>query len=98
MNPAPGVHNFTAANYHDLTDMPFYVGRFAIDSTSIANRWICLAWYPATNLTPARRDRTFGWLKKFVHAEIAELGAAPYRHYTLFQRSAALVNGERLEQ
>ncbi|HXL86578.1 MAG TPA: hypothetical protein VN927_05180, partial [Gemmatimonadaceae bacterium] len=33
MNPAPGVNNFMAGNYHDLTDMPFYVGRFAIDST-----------------------------------------------------------------
>ena len=29
MTPAGGT-SFTATNYHDLVDMPFYVGRFAI--------------------------------------------------------------------
>ena len=38
MDPAPGTNNFTAGNYHDLTDMPFYVGRFAIDSTQVAGK------------------------------------------------------------
>jgi predicted metalloprotease with PDZ domain len=97
MDPAPGVNNFTAGNYHDLTDMPFYIGRFALDSTRIANRWVRLAWYPAASLTPARRDRTFGWLQKFVPAEVAVFGEAPFRNYTLFQRSDTLVNSGGLE-
>jgi predicted metalloprotease with PDZ domain len=97
MDPAPGVNNFTAGNYHDLTDMPFYVGRFAIDSTWIASRWVRLAWYPAASLTPARRDRTVGWLQKFVPAEVAVFGEAPFRNYTIFQRSDTLVNGGGLE-
>jgi predicted metalloprotease with PDZ domain len=97
MDPAPGTNAFTAGNYHDLTDMPFYVGRFAIDSTQIAGKWIRLAWYPAASLTPARRDRTFAWLQKFVPAEIAVFGEAPFRNYTLFQRSDTVVNGGGLE-
>jgi predicted metalloprotease with PDZ domain len=97
MDPAPGINNFTAANYHDLTDTPFYVGRFAIDSTQIAGKWIRLAWYPAASLTTARRDRTFGWLQKFVPAQIAVFGEAPFRNYTIFQRSDTLVNGGGLE-
>jgi predicted metalloprotease with PDZ domain len=97
MDPAPATNNFTAANYHDLTDMPFYVGRFAIDSTQIAGKWIRLAWYPAASLTTARRDRTFGWLQKFVPAQIAVFGEAPFRNYTIFQRSDTLVNGGGLE-
>src|SRR3954466_3642759 len=97
MDPAPGTNTFTATNYHDLTDMPFYVGRFAIDSTQVAGKWIRLAWYPAGSLTPARRDRTFGWLQKFVPAEIAVFGEAPFRNYTLFQRSDTVVNGGGLE-
>lgn len=97
MDPAPGVNSFTAGNYHDLTDMPFYVGRFAIDSTRIANRWVRLAWYPAASLTPARRDRTFAWLQKFVPAQFAVFGEAPFRNYTIFQRSDTLVNGGGLE-
>jgi predicted metalloprotease with PDZ domain len=97
MDPLPGINTFTATNYHDLVDMPFYVGRFAFDSTRIANRWIRLAWYPASSLTLARRDRTFAWLQKFVPAEIAVFGEAPFRNYTLFQRSDTIVNGGGLE-
>jgi predicted metalloprotease with PDZ domain len=97
MDPAPGANSFSATNYHDLVDMPFYVGRFAIDSTLVANRWIRLAWYPAASLTAARRDRTFGWLQKFFPAEVAVFGEAPFRNYTLFQRSDTLVNGGGLE-
>jgi len=97
MSPAGGVNNFTATNYHDLTDMPFYVGRFALDSTRVADRWIRLAWYPASSLTPARRDRTFAWIQKFVPAEVAVFGEAPFRNYTIFQRSDTVVNGGGLE-
>ena len=96
MDPA-GVNTFTASNFHDLTDMPFYVGRFAIDSTQIAGKWVRLAFYPASTLTPARRDRTFGWLQKFVPWHIAVFGEAPFRNYTIFQRSDTLVNGGGLE-
>ena len=92
MDAAPGTNNFTAGNYHDLTDMPFYVGRFAIDSTQIAGKWVRLAFYPAASLTTARRDRTFAWLQKFVPAHIAVFGEAPFRNYTIFQRSDTAVN------
>jgi predicted metalloprotease with PDZ domain len=97
MNPGTGVNNFTAENYHDLTDMPFYVGRFAIDSTQIVGKWIRLAFYPAASLTTARRDRTFAWLQKFVPAHTAVFGEAPFRNYTVFLRSDSVVNGGGLE-
>src|SRR5450759_669744 len=97
MDPAAGVNNFTAGDYHDLTDMPFYVGRFAIDSTRIAGKWIRLAFYPAASLTAGRRDLAFAWLQKCVPAQIAVFGEAPYRNYTLFQRSDTVVNGGGLE-
>ena len=97
MDPAPGINNFVAGNYHDLTDMPFYVGRFAIDSTQIAGKWVRLAFYPAATLTVERRDRTFAWLRKIVPAQIAVFGEAPFRNYTIFQRSDTVVNGGGLE-
>lgn len=90
-------NTFTAGNYHDLTDMPFYVGRFAIDSTQIAGKWIRLAFYPARSLTAARRDRTFDWLRRIVPAQVAVFGEAPFRNYTVFQRSDTVVNGGGLE-
>jgi predicted metalloprotease with PDZ domain len=97
MDPAAGNNTFAATNYHDLTDMPFYVGRFAFDSTQVAGKWIRLAFYPAASLTAARRDRTFGWIQKIFPAHIAVFGEAPFRNYTIFQRSDTLVNGGGLE-
>src|SRR4051812_12013041 len=97
MTPAGGTNTFSASNYHDLTDMPFYVGRFGFDSALVANRWIRLAWYPTSSLTPARRDRTFDWLHKFVPQDVAVFGEAPFRNYTIFQRSDTVVNGGGLE-
>jgi predicted metalloprotease with PDZ domain len=97
MDPAPGTNSFQASNYHDLTDHPFYVGRFAFDSTQVAGKWVRLAFYPAASLTPARRDRTFSWLQKIFTAHIAVFGEAPFRNYTVFQRSDTVVNGGGLE-
>src|SRR4029078_2648047 len=97
MDPVAEPNAFTAGNYHDLTDMPFYVGRFAIDSTMIAGKWIRLAFYPEATLTTARRDRTFAALRKFVPEHIKIFGEAPFRNYTIFQRSDTVVNGGGLE-
>ncbi len=97
MPPADGPNRFGAADYHDLVDMPFFVGRFDLDSTFVADRWIRLAWYPAGSLTPARRDRMFGWLGRFVPAEVAVFRDTPFRNYTIFQVSDSVVNGGGLE-
>src|SRR3954462_6719322 len=97
MDPAGATNTFKASNYHDLTDMPFYVGRFGFDSTQVGGKWIRLAFYSAASLTPARRDRTFGWIQKIFPAHIAVFGEAPFRNYTIFQRSDTLVNGGGLE-
>jgi predicted metalloprotease with PDZ domain len=97
MTPTANANEFRETNYHDLVDMPFYVGRYALDSTRVADRWIRLAWYPASSMTDARRDRTFDWLRKFVPVEVAVFGEAPFRNYTIFQRSDTVVNGGGLE-
>jgi predicted metalloprotease with PDZ domain len=97
MTPAASANEFRETNYHDLVDMPFYVGRFALDSTRVADRWIRLAWYPASSMTDARRDRTFAQLQKFVPVEVGIFGEAPFRNYTIFQRSDTVVNGGGLE-
>jgi predicted metalloprotease with PDZ domain len=88
---------FTASNYHDLVDMPFYVGRFDLDSVRSADRWIRFALYPAGAMTPARRDRTLGWLAKIVPAHAAVFRDVPFANYTVFVRSDTIVDGGGLE-
>jgi predicted metalloprotease with PDZ domain len=80
MDPGGAPNAFSATNYHDLVDMPFYVGRFDLDSAQAAGRWIRFALYPAGAMTAARRDRTLGWLRKLVPAQAAIFGDVPFRN------------------
>ncbi|HEV8215816.1 MAG TPA: hypothetical protein VGP95_08280, partial [Gemmatimonadaceae bacterium] len=45
--PTAQRRTYTASNYHDLVDMPFFVGRYDVDSARISNKWIRYATYPA---------------------------------------------------
>ena len=46
--PSASARTFAAANYHDLVDMPFFVGRFDLDSArDRPDKWVRLATYPA---------------------------------------------------
>ena len=97
MTPSSQPNTFSATRYHDLVDMPFFVGRFAIDSTDVQNHWIRLATYPATVMTPARRDRFLGWVDRFVPAEMAVFRDVEFRNYTIFFVSDTVVNAGGLE-
>jgi predicted metalloprotease with PDZ domain len=97
MTPSATANTYSAKRYHDLVDMPFFVGRFAIDSTRAADHWIRLAMYPAKTMTPARRDRILGWVQKFVPAEAAVFRDIEFNNYTIFLVSDTVVNGGGLE-
>lgn len=43
MTPGTEPNTFTAPNYHDLVDMPFFVGRFDLDSIAVGPRWLRFA-------------------------------------------------------
>ena len=45
MTYAGQPRTYTAPNYHDLVDMPFFVGRFDLDSARIGEAWVRLATY-----------------------------------------------------
>src|SRR5204862_10625 len=48
MTPA-APRRYSASNYHDLVDMPFFVGQFDVDSAQISGTWVRFASYPATS-------------------------------------------------
>jgi predicted metalloprotease with PDZ domain len=78
-------NTFSAANYHDLVDMPFFVGRFDIDSARIANRWVRLATYPMGSVSGAVRQTAWDQLKRVIPPEVAVFADAPWDSYTVMQ-------------
>jgi predicted metalloprotease with PDZ domain len=81
------VNTYSATNYHDLVDMPFFVGQFDIDSTTIVGKTFRFASYPTGTITPAVRTGIFQQLAKIIPFQAMVFGEVPWDSYTLFQVS-----------
>jgi predicted metalloprotease with PDZ domain len=82
---ATGRNTFTASNYHDLVDMPFFVGSFDMDSVRASDRWIRFASYPRGAVPAAARTTALSQLAKVVPPQVAVFGEAPWTSYTVMQ-------------
>ncbi len=98
MTPAGAAHTYRAGNFHDLVDMPFFVGAFDLDSTEVAGRWVRLATYPAGKLAGAERATFWDQIHRMFPPMIEVFGEQPYDTYTnllVFDDSSA--GGSALE-
>jgi predicted metalloprotease with PDZ domain len=102
------ARTFTAANYHDLVDMPFFVGRFDFDSVQVngpagapagtpATHWVRAASYPAGLVTGARMTRLLDWLHRLAESHAAVFHDMQWATYTVLQIIDAHPNGGGLE-
>jgi predicted metalloprotease with PDZ domain len=82
MTPAGAPYSYREESYHDLVDMPFFVGRFDVDSMTIAGKVTRLASYPAGALAGELRAAFWEDLQGSLPAMIAVTGEAPYDTYT----------------
>ncbi len=80
-----GPNTFTASNYHDLVDMPFFVGRFDIDSAQAGGKVMRFASYPAGSVQNSGRRMVLDQLAKMVPPEAAVFGEIPWDSYTVLQ-------------
>ena len=77
--------SFAVSNYHDLVDMPFFVGRFDVDSAEVAGKWMRFASYPAGAVQGPARHLVWDQLRKAVPPEVAVFGEVPWDSYTVMQ-------------
>jgi len=85
MTPAATARTYSATNYHDLVDMPFFVGRFDLDSMRIANKWVRLATYPAGAVAGQVRATAWDQLERVIPVQIKVFGEAPWANYTVME-------------
>ncbi len=82
MRSAQAPRSYAASNYHDLVDMPFFVGRQDYDSMRVSGRWTRLATYPAGVLTGSARQRFWDQIAKMIPAQVAVFQEMPWDTYT----------------
>ena len=80
-----GARRFTAPNYHDLVDMPFFVGQFDLDSAQISGSWVRFATYPAGSVAGGARIAVWEALKRMIPAEVNVFGEVPWKTYSILQ-------------
>ncbi|HEY3011139.1 MAG TPA: PDZ domain-containing protein [Gemmatimonadales bacterium] len=83
MKPAGPPGSFGETNYHDLVDMPFFVGRIAYDSMQVAGRWTRLATYPAGALMQSARKELWGQISRMIPAESRVFQETPWSSYNI---------------
>jgi len=87
------TRTFTATNYHDLVDNPFFVGRFDIDSATIAGRTVRYATYPVGSVTKEVRASAWEVFKRAIPVEASVFGEAPWETYTVMQIADSAYQG-----
>lgn len=81
--PATGPRSYASPNYHDLVDMPFFVGAFDVDSQQIHEKWVRVASYPSGALAQRARDTFWEEVHRMIPPMVAVMGDAPYDTYTI---------------
>ena len=82
---AGAARTYRASNYHDLVDMPVFVGRFDLDSATISGKTVRYATYPIGTVTGAARMQAWDQLKRIIPVEVLVFGEAPWDSYSLLQ-------------
>ena len=88
-----GTHSYRASNYHDLVDMPFFVGRFDLDSAQVSGKWVRYATYPQGSVSGAARLTAWDQIKKIIPPEVAVFGEVPWENYTVMQVADSTYQG-----
>ena len=84
---------YSASSYHDLVDMPLFVGRFDLDSAQVSEKWIRYVTYPQASVSGAARMTAWDQLKKIIPVEVAVFGEAPWENYTVMQIADSAYQG-----
>ena len=85
MPSAGAARTYRATNYHELVDMPVFVGRFDLDSASISGTTVRYATYPVGSVAGTARAQAWDQLKRIIPAQVMVFGETPWDSYTLLQ-------------
>jgi predicted metalloprotease with PDZ domain len=82
MRSAGTPRTYRAECYHEVVDMPLFIGRFDLDSAEIDGRWYRLATYPEGALHGEARSTMWDHIRRMVPPQVAVFGETPWDSYT----------------
>lgn len=82
MTAGGAPNTWTASNYHDLVDMPFFIGPLEVDSARIGQAMFRTATYPRGIMSGRDRERFWDQVRKMVPPMVNVFGEMPVSSYT----------------
>jgi predicted metalloprotease with PDZ domain len=79
------ARTYRSASYHDLVDMPVFVGRFDLDSATVSGRTVRYATYPSGSVSGSARAQAWDQLKRIIPVQGNVFGEVPWDSYSLLQ-------------
>jgi len=73
---------YREANFHDLVDMPIFIGNIDLDSMQFAGKWNRLATYPAGKMAGQARTTIWEHIGKMMAVQAGVFGETPFQTYT----------------
>jgi predicted metalloprotease with PDZ domain len=83
MTRGSGARTFRASSYHELVDMPFFVGRFDIDSGVVSGKTVRFATYPSGSFAGQARAAAWEQIRRSIPPEVLVFGEVPWDSYTV---------------
>ncbi len=77
-----GPRQYSATDYHELVDMPMFVGRIDVDSQRVGGKWYRLASHPAGAMTGEPRATLWRQIQQMVPPMATVFGETPWDTYT----------------
>jgi len=82
LTPGRVARTYSAADFHELVDMPTFVGRFDVDSARIGGKWYRLATYPEGAMAGQPRTLLWDQIHRMLPPMENVFDAVPWDHYT----------------
>jgi predicted metalloprotease with PDZ domain len=91
--PRAGSRVFKASSYHELVDMPFFVGQFDLDSATVSGKTVRFASYPRGSFSAQARATAWEQIKRVIPPEVLVFGEVPWDSYTVMQITDSTAQG-----
>jgi predicted metalloprotease with PDZ domain len=89
--------NYSATNYHDLVDKPFFIGALEVDSQLIAETWVRTATYPRGVMSGAGRQQFWRDVAAMIPPMARIFGDMPPTYSNLILFDSTLAGASALE-
>jgi predicted metalloprotease with PDZ domain len=85
MPRAAQTRTYRATSYHELVDMPFFVGLMDLDSAIVSGKTVRFATYPRGAFNAAARTTAWDQIKRSIPPEVLVFGEVPWDSYTVME-------------